>query len=140
MTLRPLVFSVAVAFVACGGTAKRETSALVTAVDHYRRADNSSKAAEVQKVVDVACTDTKVCDAKRACLAAIGPTARALAVKDEVARRLADIEQKRLSVDAAEAQALPAKLDEAERLLNEGRAKMPDCEKQLTDLVVEHGM
>ncbi|MDP8999897.1 MAG: hypothetical protein M3O46_07275 [Myxococcota bacterium] len=136
--LRPLV-ALSVAIVACGGTGKRETSALVSAVDRYRRSDNASKVAEVQKVADVACSHPRVCDAKRACLAAMGPTARALAVKEEVARRLADIEEMRLSVDASDARGLPAKLDEAERLLNEGRSKMPDCEKQLTDLVVEHG-
>jgi hypothetical protein len=90
-------------------------------------------------VAGVACTDAKVCTAKRACLAAIDPTARALALKDEVVRRVADLEEKRLSPESPEAQALPGKLDEAERLLREGRAKMPDCEKQLTDLQLEYG-
>jgi hypothetical protein len=129
----------AATFVACSGGAKREASSLLAAVDRYRRADNSSKAAESQIVAGVACSDAKVCGAKRACLDAIEPTARALNLKDEVARRLADIQGKRLTPDSSEAQALPGKLDEAEKLLHEGRSKMPDCERKLTDLQIEYG-
>jgi hypothetical protein len=139
MTRATVALIAAAVLVSCSGTAKRETSILVAAVDRYRRADGASKPIEVKIVAGVSCTDAKVCDAKRACLAAIDPTARAIALKDEVARRVADIQEKRLLPDSPEAQALPAKLDEAEKLLREGRTKMPDCEKQLTDLQVEHG-
>jgi hypothetical protein len=126
-------------FVACAGSAKREASILVAAVDRYRRADSTSKLAEARTVAAVACTDAKVCGAKRACVAALDPTARALTLKDEVARRVDDLQAERLAPDSPEAQALPGKLDEAEKLLREGRTKMPDCEKQLTDLQVEYG-
>jgi hypothetical protein len=34
---------------------------------------------------------------------------------------------------------LPRKLDDAERLLKEGHAKMEDCEKALADLRVRFG-
>jgi hypothetical protein len=125
---------------ACAGSAKREAATLIGAVDRYRRADNASRAGLTRSIEDVACTDAQVCDAKRACLAAIDPTTRALRLKDEVTLRLADIEGRRLAPDASEAQALPDKLDEAARLLSEGRAKMPDCEKKLTDLRLEHGV
>ncbi len=124
---------------ACGSSAKRETAALSAAVDRYRRADNSSKAAEAQIVAGVACTGEKVCGAKAACVAAIDPTTRALQLKDEVTRRLGDLQNKRLSPESPEAEALPAKLDEATRLLGEGRAKMAICDKQLTDLEVASG-
>jgi hypothetical protein len=124
---------------ACTRSARREASSLASAIDRYRRADNATKAAEAQLVGSVACTEAKVCDAKRACLAAIDPTARALGIKDEVARRLSDVEHKRITIDSADVQALPSKLDEAEKLLNEGRAKMPDCERKLADLLVEYG-
>jgi hypothetical protein len=33
----------------------------------------------------------------------------------------------------------PGKVDEAEKLLREGRAKMRDCEEVLTDLLLDHG-
>lgn len=139
--MRPKFALVAVAaLVACAGSAKREASILVAAVDRYRRADSVSKTAEAQRVAAVACTDAKVCGAKRACLAALNPTARALALKDEVARRVTDLQEKRLAPDSPEAEALPGKLDEAEKLLREGRAKMPDCEKLLTDLQMDYGV
>ena len=138
--MRRTVALLALATVACAGSSKREAATLIAAVDRYRSADNASKARLTQSVADVACTDAQVCDAKRACLEAIDPTTRALRLKDEVTLRLSDIEGKRLAADAPEAQALPDKLDEAARLLTEGRAKMPDCEKKLTDLRLLHGV
>jgi hypothetical protein len=125
--------------VACSGAAKRETSTLITAVDRYRRADATSKAAEALAVSHVECTNARVCGAKVACVAAIDPTTRALALKDEVARRLVDLQEKRIAPTSPEAQTLPDKLDEATRLLREGRTKMSECDRQLTDLVVEFG-
>jgi hypothetical protein len=126
--------------VACTGSGKHEAASLVEAVDRFRAADNATKPARAQAVAGVGCSDAKVCDAKQACLAAIDPTARAMALKDEVSQRLDDIEQKRLAPDSAPAQALPEKLDEAGRLLQQGRAKMPDCEKKLADLRIAFGV
>jgi hypothetical protein len=125
---------------ACSGQGKREATTLTDAVDRYRRADDASKATQGQAVAAVACTDARVCEAKQACVAAIEPTTRALELKDEVARRLVELEQKRLAPDSQEAQALPGKLDEAERLLKDGRAKMADCDARLTDLRVAFGV
>jgi hypothetical protein len=119
---------------ACAGSARRESAALADAVDRYRRADNGSRASQGQAVLAIVCTAAEVCAAKQACLAAIDPTTRALALKDEVAARLADIQAKRLSPAAPEADALPSKLDEAERLLHEGRTKMADCDAKLVKL------
>jgi hypothetical protein len=124
---------------ACAGSGKRETSILAAAVDRYRRAAEPGKAAEAETVGRVACTDEKVCAAKTACLAAIDPTTRALAIKNDVTRRLADLQQNRIAPSSPEAQALPDKLDEATHLLTEGRTKMADCDKQLTDLEVTYG-
>jgi hypothetical protein len=124
----------------CAGATKREARALISAMDRFRHASDASRAADAQAISDVACSDQRVCDAKRACLAAIDPTTRALGLKDEVAHRLADLEQKRLSPDSPDARALPGKLDEAEKLLREGRAKMLDCEKKLNDLELEYGV
>ena len=128
------------ALAACGGGAKREAAALAGAVDRYRRAENSSKASMVDAVVAVACSDGQVCAAKEACLAAIQPTVRALVLKDGVASCVSDLEGKRLSPDSPEAQALPGKLNEAERLLKQGHALMGDCEKKLADRRAYHGV
>jgi hypothetical protein len=125
----------------CSGQAKREVSALAAALDAYRAAPEGP--ATTQRADDVArtaCSDPQVCDARTACVAAITPTLRALALKDEVTRRLGDLQAHRLAPDAPEAQALPAKLDEASRLLQEGRAGMTACEKKVNDLRLHHGV
>jgi hypothetical protein len=125
---------------ACGGSGKREASSLEDAVDRYRRADAASRDTLGRAVSAVACSEARVCDAKQACVAAIEPTTRALNLKDDVARQLVDLEQKRLAPDSPEVQALPSKLDEAERLLKDGRAKMTACDARLTDLRVAFGV
>jgi hypothetical protein len=133
-------FALLIAFclAACTGTPKREAASLADAVDGYRRANSALRAARAQAVGTVECSDAEVCSAKSECLAAVEPTTRALALKDEVAARLTDIESKRLAPDAPEAQALPGKLDEASRLLEAGRVKMANCDKLLTDLRVKY--
>jgi len=133
------ILVVTVALAACSGPGKREATTLTDAVDRYRRADDASKESQGKAVGAVACTDSRVCEAKQACVAAIEPTTRGLALKDEVARLLVEIEQKRLAPDSSEAEALPGKLDEAERLLKDGRAGMAQCDARLTDLRVAFG-
>jgi hypothetical protein len=138
VTVRAAIF-LTLGLGACHGSGKREASSLDEAVDRYRRAEGAEKASQAQAVADAPCTIPQVCDAKKTCLAAIGPTTRALALKDEVARLLGDLQEKRLPLDAGVAQALPAKLDQATALLQQGRAKMADCEKQLVDLRLDYG-
>jgi hypothetical protein len=70
----------------------------------------------------------------------MAPTARALVLKDEVARKLDDIEHGRLSRDSPEASALAGKLDEAEKLLAEGREKWSSCERSLGALRIQYGV
>jgi hypothetical protein len=124
---------------ACGSPAKREALSLSEAVDRYRHATSSTSAVLSAGVGAVACTDAQVCEAKRACAAAADATERAVVLKEDVSLRLADIEGARLAPSSAEAQSLPGKLDEATRLLREGRTGMNDCDKRLTDLVVRFG-
>ena len=124
---------------ACGSPARREALALSDAVDRYRHATASTSAALSAGVGAVACTDAQVCEAKRACAAAADATERAVVLKEEVSLRLADIEGARLAPSSAEAQSLPGKLDEATRLLREGRTGMDDCDRRLTDLLIRLG-
>lgn len=138
MKLVPTIL-LASAAAACAGTDSRETASLIDDVDRYRHADSASKAAQTRAVAAAACSSTAVCEAKRVCIEAMDPTTRALAIKDEVTARLADIEQKRLDASSAEARALPGKLDEAARLLDAGRAKMTECERRLADLRAQYG-
>jgi hypothetical protein len=127
-------------FLACqGGAAKRESVALTEAVDRYRNAEDAAKSERAQGVLAIACTDATVCDVKRICMAAIEPTTKALALKNEVAQRLNDLDRKKLSPDSPEVAELPGKLDDATRMLQEGRAKMGDCDKRLAELRVQFG-
>jgi soluble cytochrome b562 len=123
---------------ACTNSPKREATALADAVDRFRNANGAAVAAQAAAVTAVACTDARVCEARHACVDAVDPTARALALKDEVTLKLADIESAKLSPEAPEAQELPGKLDEASRLLQEGHTKMQACETKLTDLRVTY--
>jgi hypothetical protein len=125
--------------VACHGSGKGEATSLDDAVDRYRRAEGAQKLSELQAVTDMPCSIAEVCEAKATCVAAMGPTMRALALKDEVARMLGDLQEKRVALDAAAAQELPGKLDEATRLLQEGRTQMAECDKKLADLELHYG-
>ncbi len=146
MTFARLVVLASVTLAGCGTPAKGEARALVHAVDTFRRGNGSAsspslpRAAQVQAVREVPCSDSRVCAARDACVAAIAPTAQALAIKDQVALRLSDIEARRLAPDAVEAQALPGQLDEATRLLAEGRSKMAVCDEQLAELTVKFAL
>ena len=133
------MFLMALATSACTGSDKRETAALEEAIDRYRHSQSPSRTDLALAVAAVPCTEAAVCEAKTACLAGIEPTNRALLLKDEVASRIGDLEHKRITADAPEAQALPGKLEEATRLLEIGRTKMADCEKRLIDLHLHHG-
>lgn len=137
--LRAVVMLSLLALPACTSAGKQQAVSLANAVDAYRHAPGTAKAERGKAVGDVACSEPKVCDAKQACVAAIDPTVRALALKDEVTARIADIEKGVLAKDSPEAQALPGKLDEAERLLKDGRAKMDACDAKLTELQGEYG-
>ena len=135
-----VVGGVALSSLACqGGAAKRESAALTEAVDRYRNADDAAKSERAQAVLALACTDATVCDVKRVCMAAIEPTTKALELKNEVAQRLNDVDQKKLPADSPEVAALPEKLDEATRMLQDGRTKMADCDKRLAELRVQFG-
>jgi hypothetical protein len=124
----------------CSPTAKSEAAALLAAVDRYRDASDSAKVDRAHAVAGTRCSDVTVCNAKRACEEAILPSARALAIKDRVSERVRDLREGRLAPDSPEASALPTALEDAERLLNEGRAKMPECERLLVELRVALGV
>jgi hypothetical protein len=133
-----VLLSVASVVAGCERSPKREAASLANAVDRCRKADSVSRSREVKSVEDVPCTAEDVCAAKMFCAEALARTAEALAIKDRVAQRLDDIEAKRLAVDEPEAEALPAQLDIATRLLGQGRVKMSICDTRLAELSVKY--
>jgi hypothetical protein len=135
--VRPLAIALvgAVALLAgCESARDREAASLATAVERFRQADNLERPQRVEPVKAVACTAPEVCAAKAACLKGIEPTVKALALKAEVERGLADLKSGTLAPDSPEAAAMPKKLDEAEALLKEGKAAMDRCDQALGDL------
>jgi hypothetical protein len=137
--LRPASVLALVCLQACNGALHRESGALAEAVDRYRKAAPAQKGPARQAVLAVACSAPDVCTAKQVCLAAIDSTLQAFALKDEVAARIADVQEKRIARDSPEAEALPGKLEAAERLLQEGWAEMSKCDAQLAALAAKHG-
>ncbi|MGA2449910.1 MAG: hypothetical protein ABTD50_14625 [Polyangiaceae bacterium] len=118
----------------CSPSARTEAASLVGAVDRFRDASDAAKVERARAIAAVPCSDASVCKARRACEDAVVPSARAVEIKNLVAARLADIRAGRLTPDSPEASSLPSALGEAERLLAEGREKMPECERSLAEL------
>jgi hypothetical protein len=127
------------ALAACGA-AKQEAASLVAAVDRFHKAENADKPARETAIAAVVCTDTDVCEAKRVCELTAKATASGLLLKAEVERGLAALEKGTLSKTDDAAKALPAKLDEAQRLLGEGHAGMPACDQKILALRGQYGL
>ena len=133
MKVLPAALAAALA-ASCTSGARQEAAQVAEAMDRFRKADNPAKPATVESLRSVRCTATDVCRARDACLASAEATARSLRLKSEVERGLFAVEKGSVSRDSAEAQALGAKLDEAETLLREGFAALPACDDQVMAL------
>jgi hypothetical protein len=112
----------------CSNEAKAETAALSAAVARYHLADNQEKPGAAEGIARLGCTVAEVCDAKQACVAASEPMIRALTLKSEVERGLAEVKDKKIAPDDARAIALFGKLDEAKRLMAESQVELERCD------------
>jgi len=142
MKRAPLLFSllaIAVAVVACT-SAKREAASLVAAVDRFRQAEPAGKGALLPPLTAVECKDPDVCAAKAACVATAEPTVRGYALKADVETSLAELQAGKISQDEASSRALPQKLDEASRLLDQGRSALGDCDAKVISLRLKYGL
>ncbi len=128
------------ALVACESPKKREAASVVAAIDRFRAADNREKPALAKELLAVPCADPEICAAKKACTDMAEPTARAIELKSEVEVGLARVEKGELAKDSPEAQGLPQKLDEAERLLNQGRRGLEACDDRVLRLRGAYGI
>jgi hypothetical protein len=128
---------VLLALVACGGT-KREAAGVVSAVDRFREADNGRKAELADALDQVPCTDAEVCATKNACTAAADPTAKGLRLQHEVEQGLADVNSGKLAKDDPVAQGLAGKLEESNRLREQGDKALDDCNQKLTALRMKY--
>jgi hypothetical protein len=135
-----VLFVIAIASLVACSHAKEEARALVGAVDAYRMADNAHKGSAASAIETIDCTDAEVCAAKDACLKSARPTAKGLAIKDQVAKKFDDLEARRIAADADIAQTLPGQLDEASRLMAEGHDALAVCDQRVTALRMKHGI
>ena len=119
--------------IGCTDPVKTEAASLVAAVDRFRAAPNEQKPGLLAPLAGAACTDKDVCAAKEACLSFAKPTSDGLTLKNEVERKISDLQNGRLDRDSDEARALPMKLEEAQKLLRQGETALGAChEKTLT--------
>jgi len=131
---RDFILAFAVILPACTRGSKQEAAQVAEAMDRFRKADNSAKPSMVESLRAVPCNAPDVCKARDACLASAEATSKALKLKNEVEQGLSALEKDAMPRDSAAAQALPAKLDEAESLLKEGFAALPACDDQIMAL------
>lgn len=124
------------ALAACADPAKGEAASVLAAVDRFRRAEYAGKPALLAPLRAVPCTDKEVCAAKDACVAHAEPLATAIAMKTEVQLRM-DAPDAGPMDDATRA-ALVAKLDEASRLLDKGRAAQAACDRDTLVLKMKY--
>ena len=117
---------------ACADPAKAEAASLLAAVDRFRRAEYPGKASMLPPLREVACTDRDVCATKDACIAHAEPLVAAIAMKSEVQRKMDDPEAGILDPDTRAA--LIAKLDDASKLLDKGRAAQAACDQKTIEL------
>ena len=133
------VASLAVAASGCE-SGKREAASLVAAVDRYRKAPMDGKGSLADALEKVACSDAEVCAAKAACVASARPTVHGVAMKHEVEAALDDLNAGRITKEQASALGLSAKLDDASRAIEEGRAKLAACDAQVISLRLKYAL
>jgi len=81
-----------------------------------------------------------VCAAKARCVEATTATAGALRLKQEAETVLDEVEAAKRPPDDPALRALPAKLDEASRLLKTGHEAMPSCDEKILVLRERYGL
>ena len=123
----------------CSGD-RTEAAQVVEAVMRFRRADNRDKPAMAEALGAVRCTLAEVCRVRDDCFASAEATAKALRLKNEVEIGISALKNGSLARDSAEVRALPQKLDEAERLLQEGFARLPACDHSIMVLKRKYGI
>jgi hypothetical protein len=123
---------------ACDSGERREAETVILAIGRLRTADNPSIPGAVEALRKTPCRSPDVCRARDSCLAAGDATSSALRLKGEVEKSLGRLEKGALAKESAEAQALPGKLDEAERFLKEGHDGLAGCDEQTQALKRKH--
>jgi hypothetical protein len=137
---RALVLVALSMLAACASVGKRETASLVAAVERFESVDPTAKTGAGDVVRSAPSSDPEVNDAKASCVDGVDHTLRALALKAEVEQKVAELERDAAPAADPVMQALPAKLDESEALLKQGRAAMKVCDAKVTALRMKYDL
>ncbi len=103
-------------------------------MDRFRKAESGAKDAAIVPLRAVQCSTADVCATRSACLGSAEATLKALQLKHDVEQGLRALESGSLAREGATATALPAQLDRAQRLLNEGFQGLATCDAQVLAL------
>lgn len=110
---------------------RREAEAVGTAVARFRSADNASMPAMLDTLKSTPCSAADVCKTRDACVESGSSTVKGLLLKSEVEKSIRALEKGALAKDSIDAQVLPSKLDEAERLLKQGFDGLSKCDDEM---------
>ena len=140
MKRAPLLLVVMTSLVACASVGKREAASLVAAVERFESVEPSAKTGAADIVRSAPSSDAEVSDAKASCVDGVDHTLQALALKAEVETKLAELERDAAPAADPAMQALPAKLDQSEALLKQGRVAMKQCDSKVTALRMKYDL
>jgi hypothetical protein len=117
---------------------KQEAGAVIHAVEQFRAAPDENKMVRAAELTGVTCSTQEICDVKIECLKWADPTAKALAIKVQAQKTLAQIQNGQEQPNDPNVKSLPDQLDEASRLLDEGHAELQSCEEKVTGLRIKY--
>lgn len=127
-----------VALLACDASAHREAESVAIAVERFRQADVAGKPAAAEALRAVPCSVPDICSTRDVCIAAADAWAKAIVLKEEVGRAIDRLEKGTLAKDAPEAQGLVEKLEEAQKQLDAGQARLGECDEAVTAMRRKH--
>lgn len=110
---------------------RRDAESVGAAVARFRSADNASMPAMLEALKSTPCTVAEVCKTRDDCIESGSSTVKALLLKAEVEKAIRELEGGTLTKDSIDAQVLPSKLDEAERLLKQGFDGLSKCDEEV---------
>jgi hypothetical protein len=140
--MRLVLLAVGASLLAATGCAsdKPAASALMVAVERFHRASNEERPDRADELALLACEDVEVCAAKKACVDATKATAEALRLKRAAESTLAEVEAGKATRSDPAVSGLPATLERASHLLEEGHAAMPVCDRKILGLRQRYGL
>ena len=126
--------AVVLVLVGCSSPARTETQQLVTAVDRFRKAENTQKPSQVDAIKRSPCTDAEVCAARATCVESAEATAKGLTLTAQAASLMKTVAK------GDDTTPIERMLDDAKQSNELGMKKLGECDDQLMALKRKHGV